>query len=278
MRLCHNPPCMPALTKSLALRGFKRYVQAGVVTATSEQPAYPASNLTGLDLWHRVWRSVQGVVSGVQLKLDLGAAYAIQGVDLGAVNFSDTCERSIVFSNASDLSSPVYTVARAAAFDLSLPTLAADVTRTGRHLTYLHAPGELTVRYVGITIWDTANVWGFLRAAFALAEPVFQPLRNMEKGWERASKLMGDPGVEQALRQVQIPLPSISQAEERKLLSLARAWKSTGRLMVSPQPLSPATWPQDQIWGTFGGPVKAVARDQGGRIRTTALSFQEVNE
>jgi len=269
---------MPALSKSVALMGFKRYAQAGVVTASSEQTAYPAANLTGLDLWNRVWRSVQGVLSGVLVKIDLGAAQAIQGVCLGACNFSDTCERSIVFSNASDLSSPVYTVARAAAFDLSLPTLAADAPPAGRHLVYLHQPGTLTVRYIGITLWDTANVWGFLRAAFALAEPVFQPLKNMEKSWERGSKLQGDPGVEQSLRQVQIPLPSLSQAEERQILSLSRAWKSTGRLLVTPQPLSPSTWPQDQIWGTFGGPVKATARDQGGRIRTAALSFQEVNE
>jgi hypothetical protein len=267
-----------ALTKNIALLGHMRYAQAATITASSEQPAYGAANLKGTALWTTVWRSAEGVITGVEVKMDLGAPKAVQGVALVGGNFSLTCTRSVIFSNNANLSSPVYTEPMGAAFDNSLPPLRDDTPPWGRHMIYLHAAGLLTARYVAFQINDPDNAYGFLRASIGLAEEVWQPVRNMERGWERGGRLQGDPGVEQHLRELQIPLHRLTQLEERQVMSLSRSLKSTGRLLVVPEPTSRKTWQQDVIWGVFQGTSKATAVDQKGRFRTLALNFQEVDE
>jgi hypothetical protein len=214
----------------------------------------------------------------VQVKFDLGAVKTFQGLVLVGTNFSLDMTRSVVFSNNANLSAPIFSLAQSPGFDTSLPTLLDDTPPWGRHLTYLHTSGTISARYAAFTIWDPNNVDGYLRASIGLAEEVWQPVRNFAPSWEKGGRLQGDPGVEQHLREHQIPLHRLIQSEERQILSLSRNLKSTGRLFIVPEPLGPATWLQDSIWGTFQGTTRTTAVDTRGKFRTISLNFQEVDE
>ncbi len=267
-----------ALTKNLAILGHKRYAQGGTVTASSEQVAYPAANLAGTRLWGPIWRSVEGDLEDVLVQVDLGASKAIQGLALVGCNFSLDATREVIFSDNADLSSPIVTVAEGPAFDTSLATLEDDRPPWGVPLVYLHNTGEITARYCAFRISDPNNVRGYLRAAIMLAEPIWQPVRNFSGNWERGGKLEGDEGVEQFLRELQIPLHRLTPAEERQIVSLTRTLKSTGRLLWVPEPLSPETWIQDAVWGKLAGVAKITNVDKGKRFRSLTLSVEEVSE
>jgi hypothetical protein len=266
-----------ALTKNLAILGHKRYAQGGTVTASSEQVSYPAANLAGTRLWGPVWRSVEGELEDVLVQVDLGAAKECQGLSLVGCNFSLDATREVIASNNADLSSPLLSVAEGDAFDTSLATLDDDRPPWGLPLIYLHS-APITARYWAFRISDPNNVRGYLRAAIMLAEPIWQPVRNFSVNWERGGKLEGDEGVEQFLRELQIPLHRLTPAEERQIVSLTRTLKSTGRLLWVPEPLSPETWLQDAIWGKLNGTVKITNVDKGKRFRSLALNVEEVSE
>lgn len=266
-----------ALTVNLALLGYAGYAQAGTWSASSEQTAYPAINLGGLDLWTRVWRGAEGALAAVQVKILLPAPVTAQGLILVGTNLAADATRAVVFSPNADLSAPIVSIAQSAAFDNSVPGLVDDTPPWGRPLIYLH-PTPLTFLSAAFTLWDPHNADGFLRACIGLAEPIWQPFRNYDVSAERENTMRGDPGVQQTIRNRNFPLKVLTEAEERQLTSLARKLQNTGRLFVIPEPTRPSSWCQDAFWGVFTGTLKANAVDKRGKFRTTGIAFEEVDE
>lgn len=267
-----------ALLKNIAILGFRRWAQLGTVSASSEAAGYPAINLVGDALWNTTWRSAAGAVSAVDVVWDLGVARSVQALVIVGANLTDAAQRATWLGNDPAFVTNLDTSAMAAAFDTSIPPLVDDTQPWGRLLIYL-AAAPVTARYGRMRLWDAANPDGYLRGAIGIMEDLWQPIRNnMGFGWGRPDVVLGQDGAQLTIRQLNIPFPALTPAEERQVRSLGRALKKQGRLLVIPSPLSQATWLAEAIWCRFDDLGEATAVDKRGKFRQLTLKFQEVSE
>lgn len=228
--------------------GYVNRAAGKAITATNATTGYPESNLA-TPLLSQPWRST--TLTSVNVDVDLGSSLDIDVMALVGFNGEDDATKSPVTSEASNYTSPEHNPGSSNAFDVTDPVLLSDTPTYGRDL--IHFPGStLNSRYVRFTLNDSGNPDAYLKASVYWAGPVWQQPGGMAVSSEPLEMFVGSPGVERAVRGWRITLEFLTDAESRALLSALRNKLRSGRYLLVPRPLSPATFLNEAIYCTLG--------------------------
>jgi hypothetical protein len=266
------------MTKNLAIVGVNRRTGSTNITASSAQPGAEAAYLNDLRRFFP-WKTVEGVVSGVDLILDFGSAISLDSLVLGGTNFGLSATAALLVGNDPTFTTNVWTVATGPAFDASLPTLTDWKQPWGRDVIFTRAAGPVTAQYAKLTLSDPTNPDGYLSADWHVPDVAWQPVRNYKVGNDSPRKdvFAGNEGAVQILRAPSFSLPALTEDEESELASLVRDLKNMGRVYVIPSPLHPETNLRDSCLCTFTEAAEFQGVDKGRRWRGVSLKFQEVD-
>jgi hypothetical protein len=265
------------MTKNLALVGVNRRTGSTNIAASSEQPGAEAAYLNDLRRFYP-WKSVEGVVSGVDLTFDFGSAIPLDSIVLGGTNLGLAATVALKAGNDPAFASNLWTIATSPAFDTSLSTLTDWAPPWGRDVILTRASGAVTAQYAKLTLSDPTNADGYLSADWHIPDLAWQPLRNYKVGDSPRKDLFGgSEGAIQILRNPSFSLPALTEGEESELASLVRDFKTIGRVYVIPTPLKPERNLRDACLCTFQEAAEFQGVDRGGRFRAWTLKFQEVD-
>lgn len=266
------------MTKNLAIVGVNRRTGSTNVSASSAQPGAEAAYLNDLRRFFP-WKSAEGVVTGVELTFDFGAAVPVDTIILGGTNLTLSATRSFLAGNDPTFATNLWTEASGPAFDTSLSTLREWKQPWGRDVILTRAAGPVTAQYAKLTISDSTNPDGYLSADWHIPDEAWQPIRNYKVGSDSPRKdvFAGNEGAVQILRAPSFALGALTEDEESELASLVRDLKNMGRVYVIPSPLRPERNLRDACLCTFQEAAEFQGVDRGGRFRSWTLKFQEVD-
>jgi len=265
---------MTALAPRCALAAWQQ--RSAIIAASSEDSAYPAANLYVPRL-SQPWRSAAGVVTSVNVDIDLGSSVPIQCVWLLATNLSDAATMRHKFSDTALGNTDKWDSGTVNVFDLSLATLQPYAYPWGRHLAYYPNP-SITARYVRIVLNDSGNVDGYLRGCYPGAEQIWQPAINFDANWNRNPDFVGDFGAQAGLRHHTLTFHRLTVSESSQLQSLWNSLLNVGRILVNPQPTKLDHFVRDMIWCTVPKFPTTVPVDRTGKLWTSEVEFVEVDE
>jgi len=266
------------MTKNLAIVGVNRRTGSTNITASSQQPGAEAAYLNDLRRFFP-WKTMEGVVSGVDLVFDFGSAISLDSIILGGTNFGLSATVALKAGTDPTFASNLWTIATGPAFDTSLSTLREWKPPGGRDVILTRAAGPVTAQYAKLTLSDPTNPDGYLSADWHIPDLSWQPLNNYRVGSDSPRKdvFAGNEGAVQILRAPSFSLPALTEDEESDLASLVRDLKNLGRVYVIPSPLHPETNLRDSCLCTFTEAAEFQGVDRGRRFRSWTLKFQEVD-
>lgn len=271
---------MPTLTSSFAISYLNR-ANGAAITSTTAATEYPATNLSSSRL-SSSWRSNTAALVSQNVNVDLGSEYEIDVIALIGTNLTNTATRSPVTAENISFTSPEYNPGSGNVFDNSYPDLVDGTRRYGRNLIVL--PGEtLESQYVRLTLSNSSNPDNYLSARVFWVGPIWQPSISfgISDGTIKKKKvLVGEPGIERALTQIEVSFGVLTEAEGVQLETLCASRLRSGRLLIIPRPDQPATWQSEGLYCTLVGMPELAAWPQGGgEIRwKVQLTFRECED
>ena len=142
---------------------WKNLWDIGTLTASSEDPNFPASNTR--NRWYtRTWRSTS--VAGTEwLKVDLGFPQRVAAFIIKFHNFTSGAVVKLQGNNADDWTAPGY--------EAVLPI--------NQHII-VHFFNEMSLQYWRVTIEDTSNSNGYIEIGRVFLGSYFEPTRNFVYG------------------------------------------------------------------------------------------------
>ena len=274
---------MSTLTDSFAI-GYLNHASGSTITATTSATGYLATNLSnprlgGVGSSHR---TTAGSLTTQNIDVDLASAKDIDVIALIGTNLEDSATRTPVTSEASNYTSPEYNPGSGAVFNLTYPDLIANTRRYGRNLIVL--PGStLNSRYVRVTLNNSGHASNYLSSRVFWVGPLWQPLISfgMKEGTFKIKlEPIGDPGIERAIKVVDLSFDVLSEGEAIALETICTARLRTGRLLIIPRPDQPATWQAEALYCTLQGLPQRSAWPQGGGTERwkVQLSFRECED
>lgn len=150
-----------------AVLGWNNLAVLGVVSATSQQPALPATSLQQAHLAVK-WRSTSLATQNIDL--DNGSAKTMGLIGLFGSNLTSAATWTITMGTTQGASG-VY----------SSGSIAASVVAGYGQAIHL-LPADLSARWCRIALVDAANPDGFMEAGALFVGPSFRPQRNFSYG------------------------------------------------------------------------------------------------
>lgn len=271
---------MPTLTDSFAIC-YLNYANGSTITSTTAASGYPVTNLSSSRL-SSSWRSSTASLVSQNINSNLGSAYDIDVIALIGTNLNNTATRSPVTAENISFTSPEYNPGSANVFDNSYPDIVDNTRHYGRNLIVL--PGStLNSQYVRLTLSNSGNASNYLSGRVLWVGPMWQPAVSFglpEGTFKKKKVLIGEPGIERSLTQLEVSFVALTEAEGVQLETLCASRLRSGRLLVIPRPTQPATWQSEAIYCTLVGMPELTAWPQGGgEIRwKVQLTFKECED
>jgi hypothetical protein len=270
---------MAILTGEFAI-GWVNHASGKTMASSTAATGYPVSNLNNSRLSQQFRTTA---LSTQNIDVDLAAARDIDVIALIGNNFTDTATAATRTSESAAYSSPEFNQLSTLIYDATTyPALISDTPRYGRNMIVL--PGTTyNSRYVRTTVTNAGNPDSRLSARVYWVGPLWQPGTGftIEQGsFRKKRETVGSPGMERYITVLEVDFALLTEGEARALESLCSARLRTGRLLVIPRPLQPATWLSEALYCTLVGLPTLNAWPQGGGLIywTVSLVFRECED
>lgn len=270
---------MPTTTTNTLLIAFFDGIGESTTPTANFTPVsgFPLANLRNSQLLSRT--RTPDLTLDRQLTWDWGVATEFNVFMLAGTNATPQALRRFRAADDSGFTTGVVEsgATLAAATDLSLGQSRIIYTPPwGRTLIYV-LPSSVTKRY---TRWhqsdalnpDNYQEWGIARIGLSLQFPFME--------WKSSTSIQGVPGSQKAQRTHEYSLERLTKDQAYTIENLVLQSLNTRRVLVIPEPLTPATY-SDAIWCTFEGshtrePISRSAYSS--KKYKVSISFKEADQ
>lgn len=269
-----------SLSGSPLLAGYVNYATGATFAVGSGETAdssYPISNLAQWSL--RKPSKITAASTPLTVTVDLGATKTDVGIIFIYVKGQPTTlawttllDDDVAFGSPSYDSSSVAQVSTG--FNTSHGLLTSYEPWRGRPCVCL-PDTPAAGRYVR---WAFTGYALPMELRAAVVGPRYQVAAGIRAGWTGRDRFIGEPGLQNALKDYDLDFHSVTNTEESNLFEIERYIVQSRRVLLIPQPTEPSTWFREIALCRMSGAASKTRQNTQDYTSSVTFPLEEVEE
>lgn len=269
-----------ALSGSPLLAGYVNYATSATFTVGSGETAdssFPISNLAQWSL--RKPAKITAASSPLTVTVDLGAVKTDIGIVFIYVKGQPSnLAWTILVDDDSGFGSPSYDSSAnpqlSTGFNVSHGLLTSYEPWRGRPCVAL-PDSPVSGRYAR---WSFTGYALPMELRAAIVGPRYQVAAGIRAGWTSRDRFIGEPGLQNALKDYDLDFHSVTNAEESNLFEIERYSVQSRRVLLIPQPTAQETWLREIALCRFSGAASKTRQNTETYTSSVTFPLEEVEE